>query len=68
MRLGAFRHHSQSIHNVHAPTLQSWHWGEKRYIAQYYADLAKKEKEEVKERQAELQSKFEALEAELLKK
>jgi hypothetical protein len=45
---------------------QSWHWNEKRYIAQYYADLAKKETREANERQAELQAKFKALEEELL--
>jgi hypothetical protein len=45
---------------------KSWHWNEKRYIAQYYADLAKKETREANERQAELQAKFKALEEELL--
>lgn len=47
-------------------SIQSWHWNEKRFIAQYYADLSKKEIKEANARQAELQAKFKALEEELL--
>mmetsp|Transcript_31416 Transcript_31416/g.69965 ORF Transcript_31416/g.69965 Transcript_31416/m.69965 type:complete len:97 (+) Transcript_31416:121-411(+) len=44
---------------------KTWHWNEKRYIAQYYADLAKTEAKEEAARVAALQEKFKALEAEL---
>lgn len=50
----------------HAPPPQTWHWNEKRYIAQYYADLAKKEAAEELERQAAIKAKFAQLEQELL--
>mmetsp|Transcript_62811 Transcript_62811/g.137583 ORF Transcript_62811/g.137583 Transcript_62811/m.137583 type:complete len:101 (+) Transcript_62811:78-380(+) len=46
---------------------KSWHWNEKRVIAQFYADLAKREAKEEAERQAVIQAKFAELEAELLK-
>lgn len=45
---------------------QTWHWNEKRYIAQWYADMAKKEAREEAERSAALQEKYKALEEELL--
>lgn len=46
--------------------LQTWHWNEKRYIAQYYADLSKKEAKEETARQQAIKDKFSALEDELL--
>ncbi len=46
--------------------MQTWHWNEKRIIAQYYADLAKKEAKEEGERQAAINAKFAELERELL--
>lgn len=46
--------------------LQSYHWNEKRFIAQYYADLSRKEARDQAERQAQIQAKFQALEEELL--
>ncbi len=51
---------------AHTLRAQTWHWNEKRVIAQYYADLAKKEAKEEAERQAAIKAKFAALEAELL--
>ncbi len=45
---------------------QTWHWNEKRYIAQYYAQLANKEAAEERARQAVLQEKFKELENELM--
>lgn len=48
--------------------MQTWHWNEKRYIAQYYADLAKKEAKEESARAAAIQAKFKELEEELLSK
>lgn len=45
---------------------QTWHWNEKRYIAQYYADLAKREAREESARIAMIKEKFAALEEELL--
>lgn len=45
--------------------MQTWHWNEKRYIAQYYADLAKKEAKEEADRQAVINAKFAELEARL---
>lgn len=47
------------------PVLQTWHWNEKRYIAQYYADLAKKEAKEEADRQAAIKAKFAELERRL---
>lgn len=44
---------------------KTWHWNEKRYIAQYYADLSKKEAREEREAKAALEAKFKALESEL---
>mmetsp|Transcript_23495 Transcript_23495/g.64784 ORF Transcript_23495/g.64784 Transcript_23495/m.64784 type:complete len:95 (+) Transcript_23495:780-1064(+) len=49
-----------------ALTWKTWHWNSKRQIAQYYADLAKKEASEELERQAAIKAKFAELEAELL--
>ncbi|KAG1680182.1 hypothetical protein FOA52_000295 [Chlamydomonas sp. UWO 241] len=46
---------------------KSWHWNEKRIIAQFYSDLAKREGREESARQATIQAKFAELEAELLK-
>jgi hypothetical protein len=46
--------------------LQTWHWNEKRVVAQYYADLARKEAAVEAERQAAIKAKFAELEAELL--
>jgi hypothetical protein len=46
---------------------QSWHWNEKRVIAQFYSDLSKREAREEAARQATIQAKFAELEAELLK-
>lgn len=45
---------------------QTWHWNEKRFIAQYYADLAKKESRIEAERQTVIKAKFAELERELL--
>lgn len=45
---------------------KTWHWNEKRYIAQFYSDLAKREAREEAERQKEIQAKYKALEEELL--
>jgi hypothetical protein len=39
---------------------QTWHWNEKRYIAQYYADLSKKEAAEELQRQAAIKAKVRA--------
>eukprot|EP00197_Chlamydomonas_leiostraca_P002665 CAMPEP_0202856984 /NCGR_PEP_ID=MMETSP1391-20130828/90_1 /ASSEMBLY_ACC=CAM_ASM_000867 /TAXON_ID=1034604 /ORGANISM="Chlamydomonas leiostraca, Strain SAG 11-49" /LENGTH=96 /DNA_ID=CAMNT_0049535721 /DNA_START=27 /DNA_END=317 /DNA_ORIENTATION=+ len=44
---------------------KTWHWNEKRYIAQYYADLAKKEAKEEADRQATIKAKFAELESRL---
>ncbi|GFH05946.1 cytochrome c oxidase 11 kd subunit [Haematococcus lacustris] len=44
---------------------KTWHWNEKRFIAQYYADLAKKEAKEEAERQTVIKAKFAELEREL---
>lgn len=44
---------------------KTWHWNEKRVIAQYYADLSKREAGEEREAKAALEAKFKALEAEL---
>jgi len=64
---------SQSYHSAHAncaPNLlfctQSWHWSEKRRVAQYYADLYKKEKADDAALNAELVEKLKALEEELM--
>lgn len=46
--------------------MQTWHWNEKRYIAQYYADLAKKEARVEASRSAAIKEKFAALEEELM--
>lgn len=46
--------------------LQSWHWGEKRRLAQYYSDLYKKERADEQAYAAELSAKLKALEDELL--
>eukprot|EP00955_Chlamydomonas_euryale_P086616 364229-Chlamydomonas_euryale.AAC.6 len=52
----------------HTCTLvQSWHWNEKRVIAQFYSDLSKREAREESERHAMIQEKFKELEAELMK-
>jgi hypothetical protein len=48
--------------------IQTWHWNEKRIVAQYYADLARKEAAEEAARQADIKAKFAELEAELLGK
>lgn len=45
---------------------KTWHWNEKRYIAQYYADLARKEAREEEARKLALQAKLKELEDELL--
>jgi len=45
---------------------KTWHWNEKRYVAQYYADLAKKESRQEAERQTIIKAKFAQLEQELL--
>lgn len=47
---------------------KSWHWNEKRVIAQFYADLSRKEAAEEKSYQASISEKFKALEEELLAK
>jgi hypothetical protein len=46
--------------------LQSWHWGEKRRLSNYYSELYKKEKADEEAYAAELRSKLRALEDELL--
>ena len=46
--------------------LQTWHWNEKRHIAEFYADLARKEAQEEQARQAAIKQKFETLERELM--
>ncbi|GLC42711.1 hypothetical protein PLESTB_001130300 [Pleodorina starrii] len=46
---------------------KTWHWNEKRYIAQYYADMARREKREEAARQQAIQEKYKQLEDELLK-
>lgn len=46
--------------------LQSWHWGEKRRLSQYYSDLYKRERADEEAYSAELRSKLKALEEELL--
>jgi hypothetical protein len=46
--------------------VQTWHWNEKRYIAQYYADMARREKREEAVRQQAIQEKYKQLEEELL--
>ena len=46
--------------------VQTWHWNEKRYIAQFYSDLSKREAREEVERQKDIQAKYKALEEELL--
>lgn len=51
---------------VSIPTHQTWHWGSKRRIADYYAALAQKEQDEEAEYTASLKSKLQALEDELL--
>jgi hypothetical protein len=45
---------------------KSWHWSEKRRVAQYYADLYKKEKADDAALNAELVEKLKALEEELM--
>lgn len=45
---------------------KSWHWGEKRRLAQYYSDLYKKERADEHAYAAELSAKLKALEEELL--
>mmetsp|Transcript_17955 Transcript_17955/g.32788 ORF Transcript_17955/g.32788 Transcript_17955/m.32788 type:complete len:92 (+) Transcript_17955:70-345(+) len=71
---GASKHFSFNKHVTIALTAgaavgfmwKTWHWNEKRFIAQYYADLAKKEATEEAARKAAIQEKFKQLEAELL--
>jgi hypothetical protein len=46
--------------------LQSWHWGEKRRLSNYYSELYKKEKADEEAYTAELRDKLRALENELL--
>jgi hypothetical protein len=45
---------------------KSWHWGEKRRMAQYYSELYKKEKADEDAYKSELRSKLQALEEELM--
>lgn len=45
---------------------KSWHWGEKRRLANYYSDLYKKEKADEEAHLDDLRSKLKALEEELL--
>jgi hypothetical protein len=45
---------------------KSWHWGEKRRLANYYSELYKKEKADEDAYAAELRGKLQALEDELL--
>lgn len=42
-------------------TWKTWHWNEKRKLAQYYHDLAAKELADEQERKAALQAKIEEL-------
>lgn len=48
------------------PPQQTWHWNEKRRIAEYYSELAVRETSDEKAYTAELRSKLKALEDELL--
>lgn len=50
----------------HDSLLQSWHWGEKRRMAQYYSELYKKEKADEDAYKADLRAKLQALEEELM--
>jgi len=49
-----------------SPSLQMWHWGEKRRLAQYYSELYAKEKADEDAFTDELRAKIKALEEELL--
>ena len=46
--------------------LQSWHWNEKRKIAQYFHDLSIRELADEAERKATIEAKFAELEESLL--
>ncbi|KXZ48674.1 hypothetical protein GPECTOR_26g577 [Gonium pectorale] len=45
---------------------KTWHWNEKRYIAQYYADMARREARDEAARQKAIADKYKQLEEELL--
>mmetsp|Transcript_18276 Transcript_18276/g.54543 ORF Transcript_18276/g.54543 Transcript_18276/m.54543 type:complete len:96 (+) Transcript_18276:93-380(+) len=72
---GASKHFGFTKHLIISATLgiglgllwKSWHWNEKRVIAQFYSDLSKREAREESERHAMIQEKFKELEAELMK-
>lgn len=49
-----------------SPSLQMWHWGDKRRLAQYYSELYAKEKADEDAFTDELRAKIKALEEELL--
>jgi hypothetical protein len=55
-----------SLKHLFACFVQSWHWGEKRRLANYYSELYKKEKADEDAYAAELRGKLQALEDELL--
>jgi hypothetical protein len=48
------------------PQNQTYHWNEKRRIAEYYAQLAQKEQEDEAAYTADLRGKLKTLEEELL--
>ncbi|KAG2455030.1 hypothetical protein HYH02_000855 [Chlamydomonas schloesseri] len=71
---GASKHFGFAKHVAIAMTVglglsfawKTWHWNEKRYIAQYYADMARREAREDAARKAALADKYKQLEEELL--